>query len=148
MPKHIDLSAHKALTDLMVDTALLAVWYGLPQSSKAIIDWMRHRSDDALTVRWIDAYRCMRAERYAEAEEILVQLRQLAPQDSCTLALLAALLHETGKPGVLRLLAEFDELADPIDPGAAAIVDDLRQRMSGESPLGRGLPQQQRVTMG
>jgi predicted Zn-dependent protease len=148
MPKSMDLSNRPDLTDLLVDIALTAVWHGLPLSSKAIIDWMRFRSDDAIAVQWIEAFRCMRIEQYAEAEETLLRLRVEAPKDDCVIALLASLLEETGKPGTAQLLSELDARGDNLDPGARAIVHAMRERQGSSAGNTRLKPQQSRVTMG
>lgn len=127
MTKLIDLTHRKEATDLLVDCANIAVWYGFPFASHLIIDWMKHRSDNAAPVMWIDALRSMRFEDFETAKIVLRGLLAANPQDSHAKALLVHVLMEIGDSDADAAVAEYS--ADKtFDPSAQALLNHSQLR--------------------
>jgi hypothetical protein len=130
MTKLIDLSNHKQATDLLIDCATAAVWYGFPEASRLLLQWMKHRSDNAPQVLWIDALRSMRFEKYDEAKHILYTLLEHDSQDAHAQALLEHVLLECGERiTVPSTFNSADEEA--IEPSAKALLEHTRARRAG-----------------
>lgn len=121
MTKLIDLSARKEATDLIVDCASIAVWYGFPEASKLLIEWMKHRSDQASPVMWIDALRSMRFDNFEDAKKTLRMLLDRDPLDSHAKALLAHVLLEAGETAAGIEVAERIA-SETIEPSAQALL--------------------------
>jgi predicted Zn-dependent protease len=129
MTKLIDLSHHKQATDLLVGCATAAVWYGLPEASRQLVEWMKHRSDDASPVLWIDAFRNVRFENYDKAKVILRKLLQQNPKDAYAHALLENVLALCGeRVAGSRPLDSVDE--DALEPGVKEMLDNAQSMRS------------------
>lgn len=127
MTKLIDLSHRKAATDLLVDCAMLAVWHGYPAASRLLLDWMKHRSDDAAPILWIDALRHMRFEEHDDAEAVLRGILERDPDDAHAIGLLSHVLLASGQPAAAA--AMVDQLRDvTLEPTAQALIDHVRTR--------------------
>jgi predicted Zn-dependent protease len=132
MTKLIDLSHHKQATDLLVDCATAAVWYGFPEASRLLIEWMKHRSDNAAQVLWIDALRSMRFEHFDEARLTLGTLLDRNPEDAHAKALLSHILFECDEriPEAL-IMGDVDKQATELT--AKALLEHTRARRVGTS---------------
>ena len=129
MTKLIDLTHRKEATDLLVDCANIAVWYGFPFASHVIIEWMKHRSDSAAPVMWIDALRSMRFEDFETAKTILRDLLVANPQDSHAKALLLHILMESGDSAAEAEVAKYGA-DEAFDPSAQALLNHSRLRQA------------------
>lgn len=121
MTKLIDLAHRKEATDLLVDCSNIAVWYGFPQASRQVIDWMKHRSDNASPVMWIDALRSMRFENFDEAKTILRGLLEQDPQDNYAKALFVSVLVASGEldAGATAAESTVDQLIGLSEQGSS-----------------------------
>lgn len=134
MTKLIDLSARKDATDLLVDCANIAVWYGFPEASRLLLEWMRHRSDDASPILWIDALRSMRFEHHEDAKKTLRVLLERDPHDAHALALLAHVLVEAGETAAGIEMAD-SHCSQLIDASAQALLTHSRKRRGKASSV-------------
>ena len=125
MTKLIDLSHRKEATDLLVDSALIAIWYGFPEAARLLLRWMKHRTDESASTMWTDALRSMRFDQFDEAEATLRSLLDRDPTDSHAVALLVCVLDASGQPGASAAVAT--QLGDAaIAPTAQALIDSVR----------------------
>jgi thioredoxin-like negative regulator of GroEL len=127
MTKLIDLSARKDATDLLVDCANMAVWYGFPEASRLLLEWMKHRSDEAAPILWIDALRSMRFEHFEDAKKSLRVLLERDPHDAHAKALLAHVLVEAGETAAGMEIADSSSI-QAMDPSAQALLTHSRKR--------------------
>jgi predicted Zn-dependent protease len=128
MAKLIDLSHRKEATDLLVDSALLAVWYGYPESSRLLVEWMKLRSDKAAPVMYIDALRALRFDQFDESETILRELLGRFPDDLHAQGLLLHVLFANGDVASTdHLAATFDD--ESLDPTVRGLVQNIRARL-------------------
>jgi thioredoxin-like negative regulator of GroEL len=127
MTKLIDLSQRKQATDLLVDCATIAVWYGFPEASRLLLEWMKHRSDNAAQVLWIDALRSMRFEHYEEAKSTLRSLLERDSQDAHAQALLIHVLLESGERAIGASVVDRTN-EEAMEPTAQALLKHTRAR--------------------
>lgn len=127
MPKLMDLTHRKEATDLLVDCATLAVWYGFPVSANVLLQWMKHRTDSAGPVMWIDALRCLRFGHLDDAQQQLRAQLLLEPGDISAKALLAFVLQEDGQHEAARELTE-DIGGAHGEASASALIELVRSR--------------------
>ena len=127
MTKLIDLSAHKDATDLLVDCANIAVWYGFPEASRLLLEWMKHRSNEAAPILWIDALRSMRFEHHDDAKKTLRMLLERDPNDTHAKALLAYVLFEGGDTAAAIEVTE-SSINQTSEPSAQALLTHSRKR--------------------
>lgn len=127
MTKLIDLSARKDATDLLVDCANIAIWYGFPEASHLLVEWMKHRSDNAAPILWIDALRNMRFEHFEDAKKTLRGVLERDPDDAHAQALLAHVLVEAGETAAGVEIADCHS-SHAIDASAQALMTHSRKR--------------------
>lgn len=147
MTKLIDLTHRKASTDLLVDCALVAVWYGFPEASRLLLAWLRHRTDDSAATMWTEALRCMRFEAYDEAEVVLRRLLENDPQDAHAAALLVCVLDASGQYAASEQLGEQLARLQTGD-AAQALVQRVRALRAGGARSARPAGQAASVMMG
>ena len=126
MTKLIDLSHRKEATDLLVDSALIAIWYGFPDASRMLLEWMKHRTDASSATMWTDALRSMRFEQYDEAEATLRSLLERDPSDAHAAALLVCVLDASGQPGASAAVAAQTKSDGLVSPSARALIERVR----------------------
>lgn len=135
MPKLIDLTQTKDLTTLMVDLSMLAVWHGCDAEARTLIAWLRHRTDDDTCVIWVDAFRCMCAQDFPNAERLLRELLQKDPKHASAKALLANVLAVTGQPGARELVNEVRSAEGPLEDGALELANRVQALGGMATPL-------------